>query len=182
MQMSEASHLFDALEVAKLADEPVRRDRSAQNRSSIAVLLQYDGTRILLAGDLPDDELVAAIRELLQQTGEQPLRLDAMLVPHHGSRTSMSRQLLELIDCRRFLVSTDGSKFEHPDPESIARIVTNTASPTELMFNHRTPQTIIWDDPELRERFGYTTTFPTDPAGGLVVDLLAPLAPVEPTV
>ena len=165
---------MDANEVLKLAETSVTDDHSEQNRSSIALLLEHRGKSVLVPGDAADEQLLEAIDEVLSRRSEERLGLEAMVVPHGGSRTSMSRDLLDRIDCRRFLVSTNGARFGHPDPEAIARIVVHAHRPVALMFNYRTEQSDVWDDAVLKERFAYTTVYASDPECGLPVDVLEP--------
>jgi len=47
----------------------------------------------------------------------------------------------------------------------------NGGSDPELLFNYRTDHNAMWDDDDLREEFGYRTTYPDEGAQGLVVDL-----------
>jgi beta-lactamase superfamily II metal-dependent hydrolase len=63
------------------------------------------------------------------------LRVDAFKLSHHGSRANITEELLRLIDCDTFLVSTNGDRFGHPDPETIDLIAANSG---------RTNQPTIW--------------------------------------
>jgi beta-lactamase superfamily II metal-dependent hydrolase len=93
------------------------------NGSSIAFLFEYDGAALLFTGDAYAGVLEQSLARLLVDRGQARLRLDAFKVPHHGSAYNVTPQLLDLIDCDRFLVSTDGSRHGHPDPSTIELIV-----------------------------------------------------------
>ena len=56
-------------------------------------------------------------------------------ISHHGSRKNTSNELLELIKCRKFLISTDGKQHYHPDKESLSRIICSQERPC-LIFNY----------------------------------------------
>jgi hypothetical protein len=78
--------------------------------------------------------------------------------------------LLERIDCSRYLVSTNGSIFYHPDREAIARVVVHGGARPTLLFNSRTDLDEFWADATLQERYDYTTVYP-DGDDGLTVTL-----------
>jgi len=158
-------------DVDALTAEPERCDRAVANGSSIALLLEYAGRRVLLLGDAHPDVVVASIRRLRAVAVTPRLAVDVVKVPHHGSRNNVSRSLLEGLQCDRFLVSSDGRYFNHPDPEAIARIVKSGAPSPALFFNYRSRRTIPWEDPRLKERHGYRTVFPQAGTEGVTVDL-----------
>ena len=94
------------------------------------------------------------------------LQLDAFKMPHHGSRRNLSREIVEAVDCPRFLVSTDGSRFGHPDPEALARVIKFGGERPELIFNYRTEKTLAWKKPAWMKKYGYSVRYldaPKDP-------------------
>ena len=93
-----------------------RRDPSAANGSSIAVLLTADdGARVLLGADAPAEPLVAALQPLTANLGRVPV--DLCKLPHHGSAGNVSPALLAALDCRQWLVSTNGGpRGRYPSP------------------------------------------------------------------
>jgi len=93
-------------DIKALADAPFQSDRTPPNGSSIAFLAEYQGKSCMFLGDAHAPVLVDAIERLLAHRGEEKLRVDAMKLPHHGSRNNVSRELIELLDCPRYLVST----------------------------------------------------------------------------
>ena len=74
------------------------------------------GRRALLAGDLEAEQE----RSLVQR--EPDLRADVLLVPHHGSKTSSSPELLAAVRPATALVQAGyRSRFGHPAPPVLAR-------------------------------------------------------------
>ena len=156
-----------AINVEALAALQFHNDDAAANGSSIAVLAEYGGKRALLAADAHADTLTASIKAL---GNGAPLKLDAFKIAHHGSAHNVSRDMLEAVDCRRFLLSTNGSYFNHPDRMAIARIIRYADQP-ELIFNYASEETQVWDDQGLREQFGYTVRYPPEKNGYHAVTL-----------
>ena len=108
-------------------------DTSRPNATSIACIAKYDNKRVLLLADAPTEAVIAGLQRL-----GGPHRFSAVKLSHHGSQHNTNLELCKLISSKRWLVSTNGAVFEHPDPESLlARIVTTQDKP-ELMFNYVT--------------------------------------------
>ncbi len=157
--------------IDKLADSPFEPDTAVPNGSSIVVLLQYDNKRCLLAADSHPDVLERGIDRLLASEGTARLKLDAFKVPHHGSRHNNSVSLYQKLNCRRYLISTNGKRFEHPHPEGIARIIRYGGKGIRLYFNYDSDQTRIWNATALKEKRGYQVTMRPESARSLDVDL-----------
>jgi hypothetical protein len=136
-------------EVSDLARQVVATDTSVPNASSIVLLAEYDGSRVLLAGDATPDGLTAGVRRLLAERHLDRLDLDVLKVPHHGSTRNLTRELLSLAPADHYLFSSDGSRFGHPDRGGVAKCLEFGKPGAELVFNYRSPQTLAWDEPEL---------------------------------
>jgi hypothetical protein len=161
------------LDLVKLAAAGPTRDTSVPNFSSIALLAEFGGRAILLTGDAYADVLAASIRTLQKQRGlaDQPLRLDALKLSHHGSANATTKDLLDMLDCSAYLVPTDGSVFYHPDRAAIARVIVYGGTTPALHFNYRTDLNDFWENAALQQRYGYTTHYPHDTTPGLTITL-----------
>jgi hypothetical protein len=159
------------LDVEALAKADEQSDDEPPNGSSIAFVAEWKGKRILFAADAHSDLLIKGLRQLI---GKEPdrYRLDLFKVSHHGSVRNTSRALIELLQCRAFLLSTNGSRHGHPDPETIARFLKyGQSGPKALYFNYRQPYTAPWNQQALKDAYDYTCCFPSGAAGHLVIDL-----------
>jgi beta-lactamase superfamily II metal-dependent hydrolase len=141
-------------------------DRSAANASSIAVLTEFEGRKLVLTGDAHVDVLAGSLAKL--NSKDQPLVLDAFKLSHHGSRGTHSVEVMRGIRAKRFLVSTDGSRHRHPHVEALARTVKYGGIDTELVFNYSSEQTLKWNDLRLKRHYGYKTRFPKEGEEGIV--------------
>ena len=80
-------------------------------------------------------------------------------------KTDVLNLEVRLAQARRYLVSTDGAYFKHPDPEAIQLILGNHQGPQpELVFNYRTEFTEPWADASRQERDGYKASYPAGAA------------------
>lgn len=160
---------FGAIDVEALAASPFEEDRAEANGSSIAMLAEYQGRRVLLGADAHPAVLVGAIATLAGPAGT--LDLDACKLPHHGSSGNVSPDLIRKLRCPLYLVSTSGAQFHHPDRAAIARVIHLGGDAVELAFNYRSPYNEVWDDPGLREEHGYLSRYPQPGEPGLIVTL-----------
>ncbi len=155
------------LDPIALASTASRPDAGEPNGSSIAVLAEFGGRSVLLTGDAFASTLEHSLRRLLIARGGHQLTVDAFKLPHHGSQGNVSRTLLELVRCPRYLVSTNGSRFGHPDAEAIARVLVHGGRRKTLYFNYRSAISNAWGrQPQLEEQFGYRAAFPGRGAAG----------------
>jgi beta-lactamase superfamily II metal-dependent hydrolase len=158
------------LEPEQLAAEFSRPDSGEPNGSSIAFLAEFRGRGILLSGDAYASTLARSIGRLAAERGLERLPLAALKLPHHGSQGNVTQELLERVSCRRYLVSTSGARFRHPDRQAVARVLVHGGPRKALYFNYRTPYTAIWSSqPGLQERYDYGTAYPNGSGAGLRV-------------
>src|SRR6266496_3387739 len=158
-------------DVPTLAAAPFQADTAEANGSTIAVLLEHAGISAVLCGDAFPGAVLTSVQRLLEERGTDKLTTDAFKLPHHGSHANISKELLERIDTRRFLFSSNGSRTRHPHPESVARVLVTTAPDASLLFNYRTHFNEAWDAAELKGDFHYEAVYPAAGATGLAIDL-----------
>jgi hypothetical protein len=100
--------------VADPAAAAPSRDSSPYNLSSIVVLAECDGKRMLLTGDARDDHVLAG----LDQAGiakDGRTHVDILKLPHHGSIRNMRAEFFERVTADHYVISADG---RHGNPES----------------------------------------------------------------
>jgi hypothetical protein len=163
----------DKLKVA--ADRKFESDDTPANGSSIVVLAEYEGKRALLTGDGYAGEIEKGIARYLADQNPRPSRLQVDLVklPHHGSRKNTSLPMLRKIECGRFLVSSSGAVFGHPDFEAIARVLVTNGPGLDLGFDYDVTTTKGWRSRALQTdpNFHYTARYPAAGGTGLRTEL-----------
>jgi len=148
--------------VEGLARERFDGDKTSANGSSIALLAEYGGRRILLGGDTYAPDLLAALERI---EPEAQVRVDAFKLPHHGSKANLNVPLLQKLSCPRYLVSTSGARFRHPDAVTIARVLMHGGRRPKLFFNYQSKFNRRWESDD--------STYPPEGEAGLAVDLEA---------
>lgn len=111
-----------------------KSDRSVPNGSSIAFILKVGELRLLF---LADSYAATVERKLknLDYSPSNPLQCSIVKISHHGSKGNTSQTLLSLISSDKYVISTDGSIFGHPDKRTIARIL-NAHKDNHVYFNY----------------------------------------------
>lgn len=110
------------------------------NESSIVLLIEINDKKFLFTGDTSDKNLLIALKNL-GYSKDNPIKLDLFKLPHHGSEKNLSKELVKMIDCNKYLISTNGSAHGrspgHPDKEALAKIISfNKDKEIELIFNY----------------------------------------------
>lgn len=155
--------------IASLQKATVTPDKSVANQSSIAFIGTYGGKSCLFAGDATSDNLLLAIDPLLKKTKKEKLKVDIWKLAHHGSKKSNLVSLMEKVDTQHMMVSSDGSRYHHPDPECIAKLIGANEGGLHFYFNYRSKDNEGWDDTKLKKKHAYTTHYPADGDGITVV-------------
>ncbi|HEX6301495.1 MAG TPA: hypothetical protein VF148_13605 [Acidimicrobiia bacterium] len=162
---------FGPPNVEALAAVPFQADDSESNGATISFILEHRGKRLLLTGDADARRLKTALEPLAAAEGGK-VRLDAMQIPHHGSRGNLSKEVLELVSCSLYFVSTDGSSFRHPHDETIARVAKFGGAEKEVVFNYKDRAT-KWNQQSLVNDFGLRARAPTaaEPDGTIAIEV-----------
>jgi beta-lactamase superfamily II metal-dependent hydrolase len=160
------------LDVEKLAAQVFKSDTARANGASIAFLAEFERKAVLFAADAHSPVVEAGLKRLLAARGLERLKLDAFKVSHHGSQFNNSPALFAMLDCPWYLFSTDGEKFNHPDPETVARILkTREGAKTQLWFNYRSVENEVWDAATLKKKWSYQTNYPDGKSSGMRIEL-----------
>lgn len=130
----ENDHKFPFLNF--LSGDRFKSDRSVPNGSSIAFILKVGDLNLLLLAD----SYASTVERKLENLGysrSNRLKCSIVKISHHGSKGNTSQKLLSLISSGKYVISTDGSIFGHPDKRTIARIL-NAHEDNHVYFNYET--------------------------------------------
>lgn len=141
-----------------LADAVTKEDGATPNGSSIAFIARYEGCSVLFAADAHSDRLCESLSALTPS----PHPITLFKLPHHGSKANNTTALIDAVDCSHFLVSTNGSYFDHPDQAAIARVVVKkSVAPKTLYFNYDQEHTRSWNESHSNKRkYGFVCRYP----------------------
>ena len=109
--------------------ENAKPDRSMQNLTSIAVLIDYKGKTLLFPGDCPSYKIMDKL----------PKKINVVKLPHHGSGKSNTKEFIRSRQVDYYMVSTDGS-YGHPSKMIIGNIICHAWGNPEIITNYHLPE------------------------------------------
>lgn len=94
------------------------------NESSISFIVDCDNFKALMLGDSYPQTIIKSLKQL-GYSETKPLEVDYVKISHHGSMNNTSCDLLDMIKCDKYLISTNGGhgSSTHPDRETIAKLI-----------------------------------------------------------
>jgi beta-lactamase superfamily II metal-dependent hydrolase len=106
-------------------------DDSVPNLSSIVVLAELDGNKMLLTGDARGDKILEGLKlkRLLDADGN--CHVDILKVPHHGSQNNMETGFFKRVTADHYVFSGDG---KHGNPERETLEMLQEARGTDAMY------------------------------------------------
>lgn len=150
-------------------------DASVPNLSSIVVLAEADGRKMLLTGDARGDFVLDSLEAtgLLEPDGT--LELDLLKMPHHGSFRNIEDVFFERLPAAHYVISANG---QHGNPD-LSTLETLSAARGDAEFT-------LWltnREPRLEEFFAaerergkrYQVIYREDDASSVKVELGEPL-------
>jgi len=177
------SSILGAPKIETLAQAKFNPDKAVANGSTIALLAEFDQKTALLGGDSHAPVLLDAIGRLGRGPAGGKLEVDLFKVSHHGSAANVSSELLSAFLSPRYVFSTSGAGFGHPDGETVARIMTLRSRATKTLLFNYTEATITenykkkkgrapeWISSRIAREHGCVLQFPKDDTHGLVIEL-----------
>lgn len=101
-------------------------DNSIYNLSSIVVLAEAGGKKMLLTGDARGDIVVEGLKRAhLLKNGK--LHVGLLKLPHHGSKRSVSPEFFQTISADNYVISANGTEG-HPDTETLEWLIKSRGS------------------------------------------------------
>ena len=124
-------------------------DKSVPNLSSVVVLVEVGGRKLLLTGDAQGADLVTAWQEL--GFGDGPVEVDLLKLPHHGSIRNIPERFLSFFPATHYVFSANG-KYDNPDPETVEAVVKLHGARGIVL--HFTNADVTWSKPYALDRGG----------------------------
>ena len=138
-------------------------DKSIPNLSSIVVLAEADGKRVLITGDARGDHIIDGLRlaggGLFDDNDDgHIMHVDVLKVPHHGSARNVTKAFFKTLTSDTYIISADG-RYGNPDFSTLKCIVEaaqERQSTIKIIATNETPaiKKLIQDYPQ--EQSGYS--------------------------
>lgn len=117
LQAAHDKWLRDQKEKKKISPESALAaftDQSVANLSSIVVVAEAKGKRMLLTGDARGDKILAGLELVGLLKKGNDLHVNVLKVPHHGSQNNMETKFFKRVTADHYVFSGNG---EHGNPE-----------------------------------------------------------------
>lgn len=116
-------------------DNQEDKDTSETNLSSIAFIFEFGGKSFLLLGDAPYQTITKSLEDL-KFSKANPLVVDYVKLSHHGGISNTNYELLEMIDCKNFIISSNGQNHDLPNKSTLAKIISAKGNNVNFFFNY----------------------------------------------
>jgi beta-lactamase superfamily II metal-dependent hydrolase len=135
-----------------------KKDTSKENASSIAFIIEYGKFKMLFLADANADAIYESLYTIKKRG--IPLLFDLVKISHHGAARNTSTKLLSILESKRYLISTNGYRNNHPSKETISKILVKpTSYKKELIFNYRLESMKYLEDYDLQIRYNYSVSY-----------------------
>ena len=153
-------------------------DKSPPNLASIVLLAEFDGRKVLLTGDARGDLVLRGLEDA-GILGDNPLELDILKLPHHGSVRDYGADFFQRLRARHYVVSANG-RYGNPESQTLQWLIesrpdddftiwlTNRTSPVDVGYEQRL--TALFNSYWSSGR-GFQVTYRDDEALSLRVEL-----------
>jgi glyoxylase-like metal-dependent hydrolase (beta-lactamase superfamily II) len=146
-------------------------DDSVANLSSIVVLAERNGKRMLLTGDARGDKILQGLNAA-GLLADGAIEVDVLKVPHHGSDRNVSTDFFKSVVAKHYVFSGDGS-HGNPDKATLAMLTEARKSKKYTMwFTFKLPHlTAFFEQDRANHTRNYVVEFRQGGATSLWVDL-----------
>ena len=107
-QLAKLQAKWEKWEKDHAAKEAANLDRSVFNLASIVVLARSGERTMLLTGDARSDAIVAGLEGEGLLNDAQPLMVDVLKLPHHGSSRNVDEKFFARVHARNYVISGNG--------------------------------------------------------------------------
>lgn len=115
-------------------------DSGLVNRSSISIIIEFNEKKLLFLGDSSPLDMEDRLQEYINHNSNE---FSVVKVAHHGSKNNMSKKMIEIINCDRYIISTNGLRFNHPDIETVSKLLFINNSVSKKLYCNYKPTILI---------------------------------------
>jgi hypothetical protein len=148
-------------------------DRSVFNLSSLVVMAELEGRRLLLTGDARGDDILLGL-DRAGLLGGGTCHVDAFKLPHHGSGRNVTVDFFRQVTADQYVISADG-RDGNPDLETLGMILAaRGAAEYRLWLTNREERVADFFEAERRAGRAVDVVFRKGPEPSIAVALGSP--------
>ncbi|MDP0506039.1 MAG: MBL fold metallo-hydrolase [Fusobacterium sp. JB019] len=150
-------------DIEELYNETFKENLTIENLSSLAFIISINNRNFLFSGDASAKIMYSSLKDL-GYSKDNKLKLDYFKLPHHGSENNLSKELLEIIECYSFIISTNGDHNNNPTKMALSRILLNKERNIEktisFIFNYNNEVLKGIFSEEEKKKYNFKCLFP----------------------
>lgn len=155
----------NSIDLEKIKCTEYKADDSATNGSSISFIIESEEKKLLFLGDSHAETIIESIKKLYSSEN-YPLWFDVVKLSHHGSYNNNSPELFKIIDADKWIVSTNGEGYNHPDEATLAHIIAKDKIHMRgIYFNYTLPICEKFNQVDLHNEYQFNIIVPTSDSG-----------------
>lgn len=155
----------NSIDLEKIKCTEYKADDSATNGSSISFIIESEEKKLLFLGDSHAETIIESIKKLYGSEN-YPLWFDVVKLSHHGSYNNNSPELFKIIDADKWIVSTNGEGYNHPDEATLAHIIAKDKIHMRgIYFNYTLPICERFNQADLHNEYQFNIIVPTSDSG-----------------
>lgn len=117
-----------------LGNDKFIEDTSVHNGSSLSFIIEYCGNKFVFLGDAHPSTIIKGLNDF-GYCSKSPLNADLVKISHHGSKKNTNYSLLDILNSKKYIISTDSTIHGLPDKLTLARIHSHTTD-SIIYFNY----------------------------------------------
>jgi beta-lactamase superfamily II metal-dependent hydrolase len=117
-----------------IENDNFNEDTAIHNGSSIAFILTFEKRNFVFLADAHPTVIANSLKGL-GYSKEKPLKAELIKISHHGSKANNSAEIFQLIETKKYIISTNGDKHDHPNKQLLARLASINGN-CEVFFNY----------------------------------------------
>lgn len=151
---------FMTYDIEKMANEDII-ESNVVNDSSIAFFIEIKDKKLLFLGDSNPLDVHKSLCKYIKDEEIEELNFELVKVSHHGSKNNTIKDFFEKNSSKKYIISSNGRRFNHPDIECLSKIIVNQKQFKTVVFNYYRDDIYgFWNNQELKEKYKYEIKMP----------------------
>lgn len=133
------------------------------NDASIAFFIEAEKKRVLFLGDSNPKDIEENLRQYMTDKKIDIIDFHIVKLSHHGSKNNISNELLKLWKCNKYIISTNGERYNHPDLQCLAKLIVKQTDYKKIFFNYKNNRVLrTFNKAEYKKTYKYDLVMPNE--------------------
>ncbi|MGL5125525.1 MAG: hypothetical protein ACRC6U_05990, partial [Fusobacteriaceae bacterium] len=102
---------------------------------------------------IKNSDMCKIIQNLIKEY-KNNLNFELIKLPHHGSNYNITKDFINLVNCKEYLISTNSNKHNHPDLDVLANLIIKQDEKT-FVFNYNINQASLINNDLWKTKYKY---------------------------